>query len=67
MDITCGGCRCLGPGRPGVCTKYGLNLSGTLERLEVCKKENGKETVCENCGGVTKTVNGKEKGHHPAC
>lgn len=48
MSITCGGCLKLGKGMNGpCCLKYGYNLSGTLERLEVCKKEKGKETSDE--------------------
>lgn len=42
-DITCGGCRHIKRGKPAYCEKYGYNLSGTLERLEVCKTEDGKE------------------------
>ena len=69
-DLTCDGCRFLSPrvDKPGcVCDSLGLNVPGSLERLEECKAQNSKETVCSNCFGWIKIVNGREVGHSPAC
>lgn len=53
MDETCGGCVFLRGGYWGVrnlyqcwCEKVGRNLSGTLEKLEECKRGGWKEGSC---------------------